>query len=84
MPQALSIRAWASEPAMSASAIRWSKSTEAVKRLTRSVTGSEKRPDQPPVAGAPGIAAVEAGVLASGIAAFTEQMACREECLPER
>ncbi len=48
IPVAASMRAWASDPAMSTSASRWSKSTDAVNRLTRSVTGSLNRPDQPP------------------------------------
>ena len=34
---------------MSTAARRWSKSIDAVKRFTRSLTGSEKRPDHPPL-----------------------------------
>src|SRR6185503_14466002 len=43
---AASMRAWAREPAMSYLARRRSNETDAVKRLTRSSTGSEKRADQ--------------------------------------
>ncbi len=46
MPQAASMRAWASEAAMSCSARRWSNATEAVKRLTSSSTGSREPRDQ--------------------------------------
>src|SRR5215471_7971519 len=46
-PTANSIRACASEPAISTAASRRSKSTDAVNRFTRSATGSAKRPDQP-------------------------------------
>ncbi len=55
-PTAASIRACASEPAMSAAASRRSKSTEAVNRLTASATGSAKRPDQPCAGAACGFA----------------------------
>ena len=54
-PTADSMRAWASDPAISTAASRRSKSTDAVKRLTRSATGSLKRPDQPPAAGGEGL-----------------------------
>src|SRR5688500_13877410 len=45
MPTRLSMRAWAIEPSMSYAASRRSKTTDAVKLFTRSVTGSSKRPD---------------------------------------
>ena len=46
MPHACSMRACASEPVDVERARRLSKATEAVKRFTRSLTGSSKRPDQ--------------------------------------
>ena len=64
IPVAASIRAWASDPAMSASANRRSKSTDAVKRLTRSSTGSLNRPDHPPASSEAG----GGGVLAADMA----------------
>jgi hypothetical protein len=46
MPVAASIRACASDPAISTSASRRSNSTEALKRCMRSDIGSPKRPDR--------------------------------------
>jgi hypothetical protein len=48
MPVAASMRACASEPAMSTSARRKSKPMDALKRCIRPVIGSAKRPDHAP------------------------------------
>src|SRR5258706_904930 len=71
-PTACSIRAWASEPAISHSARRQSNPTEAVKRLTSSDTGSLKRPDQPPVGGAE-----DSGMGTCGTTEKVQQFDCR-------